>query len=233
MSRLLILALFCTSAIACTKASSPHTITLARTPVEVSQPAPAAAPVVAQPAPASETTQLRDRLAIARAENLARLQAYAAAGAFPKNKVTAGLLNVFRDDEGHLCAVANLINMDGHTTLIDETAQGDNFIVLANVTSGPLLDWILDSGFTQEEIGMIQVPYMGRIDQPIEAPAQEAIIAAQMQQAETNRVRNALLQVHQSLSANTIASLDLAVERATQGVAIAQVSPQRFSQPPR
>lgn len=55
MSRLLILALFCTFAIACTKASSPNTTTLARTPVEVSQPAlePLAAPVVSLPAPAS------------------------------------------------------------------------------------------------------------------------------------------------------------------------------------
>lgn len=227
MSRFLLVALFCTSAIACTKANSPHTTTLA-TPVEVAQPAP----TITEPAPVQPDVRLRDRLAAARAENLARLETYAQSGAFPKNQVTPGLLNVFRDDEGHLCAVANLINLDGHTNLIDLTAKGDNFIVLADVTSGPLLDWILESGFTQEEIGMIQVPYMGEFQNGVPVRDDEPQLV-DLRSAETDRVRAALLQVHSSISANTVASLDLAVQRATGGMAIAQVATQRFSQPPR
>jgi hypothetical protein len=234
MSRLLLLGLFCTSAIACTTANSPHTTTLAQAPAPVAQapgPVAQATPVITQPAPIHDEVLLRDQLAIARANNLVRLEAYALGGAFPKNQVSPGLLNVFRDDEGHLCAVANLINLDGHTNLIDATAAGDNFIVLANVASGPLLDWILESGFTQEEIGMIQVPYMGEFEGRI--PVDNGPVLAQIRETETDRIRAALLQVHSNISANTLASLALAVERANQEPIVAQLVTQRFSQPPR
>lgn len=226
MSRFLLLALFCTSAIACTKAGSPHTTTLGQTPARVTQPARE----VSMPAPVPNEINLRDKLAAARAQNLARLEAYAQNGAFPKNQVTPGLLNVFRDDEGHLCAVANLINIDGHANLVDTTARSDNFILLASVTSGPLLDWVLESGFTQEEIGMIQEPYEGEFQ--LENPIADEQELARFRAAEVVRVRTALLQVHRSISANTVASLDLAAQRANRGVAIARVEPQRFSQPP-
>lgn len=227
MSRLLVLAFACTSALACTKAAAPHATTpilgaLAETPVVV---------VPALVTPERQQDDLRQQLAEARSQNLARLQAYAETGAFPKNQTQPGLLNVFRDVDGHLCAVANLINLDGHTDLIDTTATEDNFIVLANVTSGPLLGWILESGFTQEEIGMIQVPYMGEFEETLPVVAEPQL--AELRNEEVARVRSNLIEVHRNISANTLAALDLAVQRSTASTAIAQVTPPRFAQPPR
>jgi hypothetical protein len=183
------------------------------------------------PVPSLDRSSLRHKLATARAHNLVRLEAYARAGAFPKNQVQPGTLNVFRDNEGHLCAVANLINLDGHTSLINATATDDNFIVLASVTEGPLLDWILTSGFTQEEIGMIQVPYMGEFQgpEPVIDEQQLAVIRAQ----EVERVRTALLEVHRALTENSQQSLDIAAQRASGGAAVAQAALPTFAQPPR
>jgi len=169
-----------------------------------------------QPQPQAPQESLRTQLAQARTQNLARLEAYALAGVFPKNKERPGLLNVFRDAEGHLCAVANLINMDGRKELIEETAEEDNFIVLADVKRGPLLDWILESGLTQEEIGMIQVPYMGEFEQ--EVPVVDEQELARMRAEEVERLRSALLQVHKAIAANTTASLEIAVSRISGSV---------------
>ncbi len=232
MSRLAILAILATSAVACTKAGTgaPTTITPTAT---ITQPST----TDADTPPIDQTEELRKELAAARAENLMRLEAYALSGAFPKNQEQPGLLNVFRDVDGHLCAVANLINLDGHSDLINVTASNDNFIVLANVSSGPLHNWILDSGFTQEEIGMIQVPYMGEFRG--EEPIIEKPSIAEFRAEEVERVRTALLAVHRNIAANTVASLDIAVARHSgdsapgNPSALAQAAPQRFAQPPR
>ena len=217
MSRTLLFALFCTSAIACTTAQSTSTTTAAVAPAI--EPTVSAPVVHEHPLPTLDSASLRSELAASRAHNLARLEAYAQAGAFPKNQVQEGLLNVFRDDEGHLCAVANLIQIDGHTSLISATAANNNFIVLADVTDGPLLEWILASGFTQEEIAMIQVPYMGEFQgpEPVIDEQQLAVVRAR----EIDRVRSALLNVHRTLAANSDQSLDIAAQRASQGVVVA------------
>ncbi|MFO0548161.1 MAG: hypothetical protein U0271_07220 [Polyangiaceae bacterium] len=106
-----------------------------------------------------ETT--REHLAKNRARHLEQLNAYWKAKSFPINRDLNIIGNVFRDEDGHLCAVANMIDKDGgNADLLDETAKNNNFIRLIDVHEGPLYDWVLTSGFTQEEIAMIQVPYM-------------------------------------------------------------------------
>ncbi len=228
MKRLVTLAFLCTSVVACTKSAPIHT-----TP---STPAPTPTIVVADPVEPSTVEQehdvLRAELSAARKANLQRLEAYALEGAFPRNREQPGLLNVFQDKEGHLCAVANLINLDGHQGLIASTAATDNFIVLASVTEGPLLEWILDSGFTQEEIGMIQVPYMGEFDGRGE-PILDGPKIVDARATEVDRVRAALLAVHKNISENSKFALDVAVERRSKVATVAYAAPQRFAQPPR
>jgi hypothetical protein len=107
-----------------------------------------------------EHLSARERLAKNRARHLDRLHAYWKAGVFPRNEQLPIVGNVWRDSSGHLCAAANLINLDGHTELVDRTAKENNFVRLADVKEGDLHEWILQSGFTQEEVAMIQVPYM-------------------------------------------------------------------------
>ena len=93
-----------------------------------------------------------------REHNLAEFRAYERAGVFPDN-LTGKTRNVWRDDNGHLCAAANLVSLSGDTELVDRVAEQTNFIKLGEVTTGPLMDWILTSGFTQAEVAMIQEVY--------------------------------------------------------------------------
>ena len=97
-------------------------------------------------------------LAARRAKNLAAFRAYRKAGVYPHNYVRRGPLNVWMDMDGHLCAAATVMDKDGKHDLVLATAKKNNFIRLQNVTEGPLMDWILTSGFTLEELDRIQEP---------------------------------------------------------------------------
>ena len=105
-----------------------------------------------------------------RAKNLAAFRAYRKAGVYPHNWVRFGPLNVWVDRDGHLCAAATMIAKDGKQELVDETGKANNQIRLMNVTEGPLLDWIMTSGFTIEEIDRIQAPMVGPEEGPIVEP---------------------------------------------------------------
>jgi hypothetical protein len=186
----------------------------------------AAAPIPAPaPAPTVDIDALRTNLAARRALNLQRLHAYATAGVFPKNRHSDSPLNVFIDEDGHVCAAANLIDLDGHGDLVRATAASNNFLVLRDVTSGPLMDWMLTSGFTQEEIALIQEPYMPAeyeppqpepqpaVAEPTFAEPPLAVIAKQWEAEERERLQGVLLGVHAVLSANTAKSLTIAMDR--------------------
>lgn len=67
-----------------------------------------------------------------------RLRDYAANGVFPKNRVRPGMANIFIDEHGALCAAANLIALSGNRALVDDTANTNNLIRLADVKAGPL-----------------------------------------------------------------------------------------------
>jgi hypothetical protein len=155
-------------------------------------------------APARDDAQLRAELradlAKRRAMHIQRLRAYADAGMFPQNTYSKNAkLNVFIDEQGKLCAAANLIALDGHRDLVDATAQKNNMIRLADVKDGALMDWMLRSGLTQEEIALIQEPYM---------PYEE-----EMSEAERQRLKLHFSIVLQQLERDGDKSLDLAVDR--------------------
>ena len=108
--------------------------------------------------------ELRKELAAQRDLNLKRFHAYRKAGVYPHNSYEQGFVNVWRDDEEHLCAVANLVAKQGLDELVDATASEQNFVRIADIDEGPLLDWVLTSGFTQEEVAMIQWPTFAQDD---------------------------------------------------------------------
>ena len=93
-----------------------------------------------------------------RAQRLSSLRRYAARGRFPEKLDQPGFHHQFLDSRGTPCAVAFLIGHDGHWPLVRETAQADNDVVIAELRSGPLVDWVLTSGLTMEEVAVIQVP---------------------------------------------------------------------------
>lgn len=173
---------------------------------------PASEPAELQPAAPRQMRVVLDRdtvrakLAAMRADNLARFRAYQQGGVFPSNTFDQRKLNVWMDAEGHLCAAATIINASGQSDLVQQVAEQSNFIRLADVKQGPLMDWILTSGLTQDEIAAIQEPFM-----PV--MRQEPAVDPQLRAAETARLIKKYKAVDAMIVKNQKASLDRAVDR--------------------
>jgi hypothetical protein len=165
-------------------------------------------PIDADVAPLLTRAAVRDALIKARHRNLSAFRQYQKKGVFPSNTFSDKTLNVWRDADGHFCAAATIIRMSGDVALVDRVAEQTNFIRLANVTQGPLMDWILTSGFTQEEIDAIQAPFV-----PVSEPQQPRIVDAKLRKAEDARLRAKYKVVDRMLVANEKKSLELAVDR--------------------
>jgi len=156
---------------------------------------------------------VRAKLVANRAANLARFRDYRRAGVFPSNTYSDGKLNVWLDDAGHLCAAATIINASGQSDLVARTAEQNNFIRLADVTQGPLLDWILTSGLTHAEIVAIQEPMMRVYQEPVEPEPQPRVVDAGMRKTEDKRLVAKYREVDASIVRNQKASLELALDR--------------------
>lgn len=162
-----------------------------------------------------DRAQVRAKLAAARTANLARFRAYRTAGVYPNNVFKPGLANVWRDQAGHYCAAATIIRASGQTALVESVAEQDNFIKLADVTSGPLLDWILTSGLTQDEIAVIQKPFRPVTLDPELDPTRPLPVSPNLRAAETRRLAKLYAQIETQLSSSAAASssLELATDR--------------------
>lgn len=192
------------------------------------------APASADPAPAPRFTApvldrdaVRVQLAAARAANLARFRAYQRKGVFPDNTYAEGKLNVWRDEAGNLCAAATIINASGEVDLVEQIADESNFIRLGDVTSGPLMDWILTSGLTQAEIAAIQEPFSpvmrrGRVLEPQPEPSPIVAVEPNLRRAEDLRLAARYRQVEAMIVGNQAASLELAVDRLMARPALAR-----------
>ena len=133
----------------------------------------ASAQEFAKPAGGPDREAVRAALATRREHNLSSFRAYRNGGVYPHNYVRPGPLNTWRDRDGHLCAAATMIDRDGKHELVAEVAKDNNQIRLLNVTDGVLMDWILTSGFTLEEIDRIQEPGFQPEMPPIDWQTQE------------------------------------------------------------
>jgi hypothetical protein len=169
-----------------------------------------ASPALRMPGRVLDRATGRAKLVAARAANLARFRAYQRGGVFPSNSYTDDKLNVWIDADGHLCAAATIIKASGHGDLVARVADQNNFIKLGDVTQGPLMDWILTSGFTQAEIAAIQEPFMPVVQEPGTDPV---IVDGRMRRTEDQRLRARYKQVEAMLVRNQRASLELAVDR--------------------
>ena len=210
-------------AIALSLIASLSTAALADRAVVPSQGMPA--PMKFAEAPASELpisvsvrldrAAIRAKLAKNRAANLARFRIYQKKGVFPNNTYTDGKLNVWLDQFGNFCAAATIIKLSGNTGLVQRTAEQNNFIRLADVTQGALMDWILTSGLTQAEIAAIQEPMMPVMREPVMEPEpdQPLLVDARMRRAEDRRLMRKYKQVDAQIVKATKKSLDAATDR--------------------
>jgi hypothetical protein len=181
------------------------------------------------PLPAPSRDEVRAALVEARAQNLASFRTYWKGGIYPSNVYTKKLLNVWRDEDGHFCAAATIMVKSGNEALAIKHSDDNNFIRLADVEQGPVMDWILTTGFTQEELVSIQKPFMGVAKRPI-APSQpvamplppvKPAIDARLRKAETARLLAKYKVVDKQLTAKQKKSLELAVDRLMQHPALA------------
>ena len=109
----------------------------------------------------SQRALVKKILASRRARNVKAFQTYARRGVYPHNYLNNGSLNIWIDGDGHMCAAATMMWKSGAKSLVRQTQTDNNFIRLADVTDGPLLDWILTSGLTHAEVVAIQAPMIG------------------------------------------------------------------------
>jgi hypothetical protein len=151
-----------------------------------------------------DRARVRAKLLENRRLNIARFHAYRVAGIYPSNVFTDSLTNVWRDQQGHFCAAATIIRKSGSIDLVERIAEDDNFFRIADVEQGPVMDWILTSGLTQEELVMIQKPFrpvgVGKID-----PKRRA--------AETARLAVLYRDIESKLVKKQKANLEVAVDR--------------------
>jgi hypothetical protein len=171
-------------------------------------------PTVAHTAAAApiDRAAIRQTLADHRAQQIAHLHAYGAAGQFPHNTTTAPSLHMFRDPEGRLCAVANLVQTDGRGDLVEATVRTQNDLAIADVHDGAMMDWVTRSGLTQEELVAIQLPAPVLVPRP-KKRVNVAKSAPSPEEQMNAVVASHVASVEAQLRAATEESLDVAVER--------------------
>lgn len=161
--------------------------------------------------------RLKRVLASRRAKNIAAFRAYATRGVYPHNFVRDGALNVWIDEEGHMCAAATMIFRSGARSLVQQVGRDANYIHLADVSTGPVMDWILTSGLTQDEVATIQEPFM-RVPEPQPMPEPQPIVVAPVRMpsprvAEDQRLKARYREVLALLASQQAPSLDAAIDR--------------------
>lgn len=106
-------------------------------------------------AQAPSTSPQTSELAARRAQLIGWLHDYYEAGQYPTDEAGQPQ-SVFVDARGVRCPMAELIYRSGHPELVEAVAREHNAVRLAEVTDGPLHDWMVGSGLTLDEISLVQ-----------------------------------------------------------------------------
>ena len=120
----------------------------------------------------------RRHLSEERKRNIAALHEYQARGLFPVNDVDPSRsIPIFVDRYNTACAVGYLMLQSGAVEAVEAIVQDNNLVYVTDVDTGPMVDWVLSSGLTQEEAALIQPGYnpglsWHNIDPPLEEERQ-------------------------------------------------------------
>ncbi len=116
-------------------------------------------PVASETQTKIDRAALRTKLAERRAATFANFLAYRDARVYPVNELPGGgFRHVWVDGTGNLCAAATLISKDWGRDAAIRVGKANTEIKLADVKSGPVLEWMLTSGMTRAELVAIQLP---------------------------------------------------------------------------
>lgn len=97
------------------------------------------------------------------------LSRYRAEGTFPLNFYKTERIPVFIDELGTHCAVGFLMKESGYGHLALEIASEDNYIWVKDIQKREVLEWQQKSGFTLEELKLIQGAYDSYMPYALEA----------------------------------------------------------------
>ena len=96
-----------------------------------------------------------------RAKLLDILHQYWVAGKFPQNTLHQKRLPYFIDDFNTYCAVGYLLQQSGADAVAKEIHQTQNYTYLADIHHPQLMNWVQQSGFSFDELALIQPGYSG------------------------------------------------------------------------
>lgn len=152
---------------------------------------------------------LRAKLAERRAATVSNFLAYRDAMVYPINELPGGgFRHVWFDRNGNLCAAATLISKDWGRDAAIRVGLVDQEIKMADVKSGPVLEWLLTSGMTRAEIVAIQLP--GDIYMP------------SARDQEVNRMYQIYVDVERQIRSLDATNLDLATDELIKHPALAR-----------
>lgn len=107
----------------------------------------------------ADLSALSEKQKLARQKNLLVLHAYILAGKFPQNKYLSYRNPVFIDECNTHCAVGFLMQASGNEALAKRISVADNYVFVKNITDPELQSWQEASGFSLEELELIQPAY--------------------------------------------------------------------------
>ncbi|QEF98332.1 Ankyrin repeat protein [Stieleria maiorica] len=107
----------------------------------------------------ADISHLSDSQLAQRNAHLQILQTYMADGNFPQNIFVTGRRPVFIDPWGTHCAVGHLIATSGHSRLADVINREHRLDYLRDIRTAGLAQWQHASGFSLDELALIQPTY--------------------------------------------------------------------------
>jgi hypothetical protein len=108
-----------------------------------------------------DVSQLSPALKKQRAKNLDILHSYWQRGLFPVNEMHEGRQPYFIDKLNTYCAVGYLMQQTGGDAIAKEIKATQNFSYLLDIHHPKLMNWVAHSGFSLDELALIQLPYAG------------------------------------------------------------------------
>lgn len=133
-------------------------------------------------------TELRSRIQL-----LAVLDQYRILGEFPINYYRPKRIPVFIDEHGTHCAVGYLLMQSGHSHLAKEISKLDNYAWIKNIHHPGFSVWQQASGFSLEELKLIQgayefyIPNALQLANRYEIPQKPAVMTLYFNQKGKNR----------------------------------------------
>lgn len=166
-------------------------------------------PVVVEQQTKIDRAALRTKLAERRAATFANFLAYRDAMVYPVNELPGGgFRHVWIDSRGNLCAAATLISKDWGRDAAVAVGKANTEIKLADVKSGPVLEWMLTSGMTRAELVAIQLP--------------GDTFEMDQRSVEINRMYSIYFDVERQVRSLDATNLDLAVDELMKNPALAR-----------